>query len=191
MSLSDYHTIIKRATEVLRNGGVILYPTDTIWGLGCDATNSSAVRRVYEIKERADSKSMLILMSNINDLSRYVMEVPEIAWELIEASDKPLTIIYPDAKNLASELLAEDKSVGIRITEDEFCSDLIDRFRKPVVSTSANRSGANPPANYSEIEERVKEAVDYIVPLRQEETEKQIASSILKLEIDGRFKILR
>ena len=132
---------IKNALEVLRKGGVILYPTDTIWGIGCDATNDAAVKRVYEIKKRADSKSMLVLMENLNLLERYMQEVPEIAYSLIEVTEKPMTIIYPDAKNLAPNLLGEDGSVGIRITSERFTQQLIQRFRKPIVSTSANISG--------------------------------------------------
>jgi L-threonylcarbamoyladenylate synthase len=189
--MSNYREVISEAVKVLRGGGVILYPTDTIWGLGCDATNATAVEKVFGIKERSDSKSMLVLLSNINDLGRYVKEVPEIALDLVEASDKPITVIYPEGKNLASGLIAEDGSVGIRVTSDDFCIELIDRFRKPIVSSSANKSGQMAPPTFMDISDAIKKAVDYIVPLRQDESEKKSASSIIKLEVDGRFKIIR
>ena len=132
---------IKKAVETLRRGGVILYPTDTIWGLGCDATNSEAVSRIYKIKKREDIKGMLVLMENPALLDRYVNEIPDIAWDLTEITIKPLTVIYPAAKNLAHNLLTEDKSIGIRFTKEEFTTKLLQRFRRPVVSTSANISG--------------------------------------------------
>lgn len=183
--------IIKEAVEVLHQGGVILYPTDTIWGLGCDATNSDAVKRIYSIKKRDDSQSMLVLLDIESRLQYYVKEVPEIAWQLIEVSDRPLTIIYPGARNIAPELVAGDGSIGIRIVNDEFCSSLIARFRKPLVSTSANISGEAAPGNYNAISDTVKALVDYIVPLRMEEKDKKTASSIIKIDTDGRFKIIR
>ncbi|MDT8402228.1 MAG: L-threonylcarbamoyladenylate synthase [Bacteroidales bacterium] len=183
--------ILREATEVLRGGGVILYPTDTIWGLGCDATNSDAVKKIYGIKRRDDSQSMLVLLDTASRLPYYVRQVPEIAWQLTEVSDSPLTIIYPGARNVAPELIAGDGSLGIRIVEDEFCSSLISRLRKPLVSTSANISGESNPGNFMEISEKIKESVDYIVPLRQEETYNKTASSIIKIEIDGQFKIMR
>lgn len=132
---------IKKACEVMAAGGIILYPTDTIWGIGCDATNEKAVQRVYELKRRTDNKAMLVLMDSEAKLDRYVSDVPDIAWDLISVSDKPLTIIYSSAKNLATNLLGADGSVGIRITNEEFSKKLCERFRKPLVSTSANVSG--------------------------------------------------
>ena len=182
---------IKKALEVLQSGGVILYPTDTIWGIGCDATNETAVKRVYEIKRRADSKSMLVLMENVNLLERYMQEVPEIAYDLIELTDKPMTIIYPDAKNLAPNLLAEDGSVGIRITTERFTQQLIQRFRKPIVSTSANISGEPSPAFFGEVSEEVKSAVDYVVEFRQDDLNPAKPSSIIKLGVGGEIKIIR
>jgi len=182
---------IKKALEVLQSGGVILYPTDTIWGIGCDATNEAAVKRVYEIKRRADSKSMLVLMENVNLLERYMQEVPEIAYDLIELTDKPMTIIYPDAKNLAPNLLAEDGSVGIRITTERFTQQLIQRFRKPIVSTSANISGEPSPAFFGEVSEEVKSAVDYVVEFRQDDLNPAKPSSIIKLGVGGEIKIIR
>ena len=144
---------IKKACEVMAAGGIILYPTDTIWGIGCDATNEKAVQRVYELKRRADNKAMLVLMDSEAKLDRYVSDVPDIAWDLISVSDKPLTIIYSSAKNLATNLLGADGSVGIRITNEEFSKKLCERFRKPLVSTSANVSGEPSPANFSEVSE--------------------------------------
>lgn len=154
---------IKKACEVMAAGGIILYPTDTIWGIGCDATNEKAVQRVYELKRRTDNKAMLVLMDSEAKLDRYVSDVPDIAWDLISVSDKPLTIIYSSAKNLATNLLGADGSVGIRITNEEFSKKLCERFRKPLVSTSANVSGEPSPANFSEVSEVIKEGVDYIV----------------------------
>ena len=182
---------LTKAVEVLRNGGIILYPTDTIWGLGCDATNVTAVKKIYEIKQREDSKSMLVLMENPNLLNSYVAEVPEIAWELIEVADQPLTIIYPKAKNLAANLLATDGSVGIRITNEAFSQQLVQRFRKPIVSTSANISGQKAPQNYNEISEVVKKSVDYIVAYRQDDFSKSKPSSIIKLGVGGQIEIIR
>lgn len=189
--MSEYNDIIKETAEILHKGGVILYPTDTIWGLGCDATNSMAVNRIYEIKRRTDKKSMLVLLDTESRLPYYVSQVPEIAYHLNEASDKPLTLIYPGARNLADELIADDGSAGIRIVDDEFCSALIARLKKPLVSTSANISGEKPPGNYKEISEEIKDSVDYIVPLRQHETGKRTASSIIKIGTGGQFKIIR
>lgn len=182
---------INRALEILRNGGLILYPTDTIWGIGCDATNREAVDRIYRIKKRDDRKSMIILLDSENRLHSYVREVPEVAWELIEAADKPLTVIYPGARNLAPNLVAEDGSAGIRITGDQFCKELISRFRKPIVSTSANISGESAPAIFDEVTDYIRDSVDYIVNWRQDDLERSAPSSIIKLDVSGRFTILR
>lgn len=172
-------------------GGVILYPTDTVWGIGCDATNEDAVRRVYEIKQRQDSKAMLVLVDSSVKVDFYVRDVPEVAWDLIDLADKPLTIIYSGARNLAANLLAEDGSVGIRVTNEEFSKRLCQQFRKAIVSTSANISGQPSPKNFSEISEEVKSAVDYIVGYRQEEMSNPKPSSIIKLGKGGVIKIIR
>ncbi len=185
------HDDLKKALEVLQNGGLILYPTDTIWGIGCDATNAEAVKKVYDLKQRKDSKSMLVLLDNDAKLQSYVEEVPEMAWSLIELTTKPLTIIYSNAKNLAANLLAEDKSVGIRITSEEFSKQLCSRFKKPIVSTSANISGEPSPQSFDEISDEIKSGVDYIVGYRQDETSNQAPSSIIKLGVDGEIKIIR
>jgi len=182
---------IKAALEVLQKGGVILYPTDTIWGIGCDAGNEEAVNRIYDIKKRIDSKSMLVLMENVGLLERYVAEVPEIAYDLIELTEKPLTIVYDGAKNLARNLLAEDGSIGIRITIEAFSSDLIRRFKRPIVSTSANISGKPSPACFGEIDKLIIVAVDYVVKYRQDDTHKATPSSIMKLGSGGEIKIIR
>lgn len=182
---------IIKAIEILNSGGIILYPTDTIWGIGCDATNPEAVAKIYELKKRADSKSMLVLMDNINSLGRYMEEVPEMAYDLIELSEKPITIIYPDAKNIASNLIAEDGSLGIRVTYEKFSAELIRRFRKPIVSTSANISGEPSPQNFSEISEEIKSGVDYVVEFRQKEMNNPAPSSIIKLGVGGEIQILR
>ena len=175
----------------MREGGVILYPTDTIWGIGSDATNEDAVRRVYEIKQRQDSKAMLVLVDSSVKVDFYVRDVPEVAWDLIDLADKPLTIIYSGARNLAANLLAEDGSVGIRVTNEDFSKRLCQQFRKAIVSTSANISGQPSPKNFSEISEEVKSAVDYIVGYRQEEISNPKPSSIIKLDKGGVIKIIR
>ncbi len=182
---------LKKAVEVLQNGGIILYPTDTIWGIGCDATNEKAVQKIYEIKKREDSKSMLVLMENINLLERYVDEIPEVAFDLIELSEKPVTIIYDGAKNLAKNLIASDGSIGIRISSENFTRQLIQRLKKPIVSTSANISGDPSPANFSGINDKIKSSVDYVVKYRQDDFKKSVASSIIKLGKGGEVKIIR
>ena len=182
---------LKKACEVLRKGGVILYPTDTIWGLGCDATREDAVKRIYEIKRRSDSKSMLTLLDSPTRLDRYVDDLPEIAFNLIECSDKPLTIIYSGAKNLATNLIAPDGTIGIRITQEMFSQKLCRQFGKPIVSTSANFSGDPAPSNFSEINKEIFRLVDYAVHYRSDETQKSKPSSIIRLEKNGVIKIIR
>jgi L-threonylcarbamoyladenylate synthase len=182
---------IKKAQEVLYKGGLILYPTDTIWGIGCDATNEEAVRRVYALKKRIDSKSMLVLVGNSVKLEFYVREVPEIAWDLVELTEKPLTIIYPNARNLAPNLLAEDGSVGIRVTKEAFSKTLCERFRKAIVSTSANLSGQPSPRFFAEISPAIIAGVDYVVNFRREEKNPAAPSSIIKLDAGGQVQIIR
>ena len=182
---------VKKACEVMQKGGIILYPTDTIWGIGCDATNAEAVKRVYDIKKRADSKAMLVLVDSSVKVDFYVRDVPAVAWDLIDYATKPLTIIYDGARNLAENLLAEDGSVGIRVTGEAFSKELCFRFRKAIVSTSANISGQPSPANFSEISEEIKQAVDYIVGYRQDEVRHPKPSAIIKLGKGGEVKIIR
>lgn len=182
---------LKKAQEVLYQGGLILYPTDTIWGIGCDATNEAAVKRVYELKQRVDSKAMLVLVDSPAKLQFYVREVPEVAWDLVDLAEKPLTIIYPGARNLAPNLLAEDGSVGIRLTKERFSKSLCERFRKAVVSTSANVSGAPSPKNFAEISPEIIQGVDYVVNYRQDEQTAATPSSIIKLGLSGQIQIIR
>lgn len=181
----------KKCVDIMRKGGVILYPTDTVWGIGCDATNPEAVKRVYEIKKREDSKALLLLVDSADRLARYVGEVPAVAWDLIELTTKPLTIIYDGARNLAPNLIAEDCSVGIRVTSELFSKELCYRFQKAVVSTSANVSGEPTPNNFSEISQEIIDAVDYVVNYKQLELGKSKSSSIIKLTKNGTVTIIR
>ena len=182
---------VKKALAVLKNGGVILYPTDTIWGLGCDATNAAAVKKVYEIKKRAESKNMILLVDMESRISTYVKEIPEQAWALIEFTEKPLTIVYDGARNLPPELIAEDGSIAIRVTNDEFCKNLIGVLRKPLVSTSANISGSPAPAIYQEVSEEIRSSVDYVVNWRKDDRQRHAPSSIIKLQKGGLIQIIR
>jgi len=182
---------IEKALRTLLEGGIILYPTDTIWGLGCDATNDEAVKKIYSIKQREDHKSMLVLVDHESRLRQYINEVPEIAFDLIDVSDRPLTIIYPGAKNLAPALIADDGSVGIRITSDPFCHKLIQRFRKPIVSTSANISGDPAPSNFSDIANAIIDQADYVVNWRRDDLSRSGPSSIIKLDNAGHIQIIR
>ena len=182
---------INASLITLRNGGLILYPTDTIWGLGCDATNSAAVEKIFKIKARSENKSLLILVNNIQMLERYVNDMPDIVYELTSVSDSPLTIIYSSGKNLAQGVCSEDGSVGIRICHEEFCNELINRFHKPIVSTSANFSGKPSPGNFDSIDQSVIDAADFVVKYRQDDYRKQSASPIIKVEQNGTIKIIR
>ena len=182
---------ISNCLKVLQEGGVILYPTDTVWGLGCDATNAKAVEKLYQLKKRSDAKSMLVLVDCAGRIQNYIAEMPDIAWDLIEVSNKPLTIIYPNAKNLAHNLLAEDKSVGIRVTNESFSHQLCARFRKPIVSTSANIRGQPTPLFFEEVTDEIKTACDYVVQFRQTDKEKKEPSNIIKLNADGSIQIIR
>ncbi|MDE7153695.1 MAG: threonylcarbamoyl-AMP synthase [Muribaculaceae bacterium] len=182
---------IRRATEVLRNGGVILYPTDTVWGLGCDATCSAAVKRIFEIKQRSDSKALIMLVGNAGTLQRYVNDIPDVAWELIEAAVNPLTIIYDHPAGIAPEAKAADGSAGFRITGETVSQRLCNSFRKPLVSTSANISGKPAPRVFSEIDRRIIDAVDYVMTARRNDTSASNPSSIIKVGAGGLFKIIR
>ena len=182
---------VKKTVEVLRNGGVILYPTDTIWGLGCDATNEIAVKKVYDIKKRTETKSMLVLIDSPAKLQAYVSEIPELAWELTDLTTNPLTIIYPGAKNLAPNLIGEDHTIGIRVTDETFSKKLCEMFRKPIVSTSANISGEKSPIFFREISEEIIQTVDYVVNFRRNENIPAKASSIIKLGVKNEIQIIR
>lgn len=182
---------IRQAVETVRRGGVILYPTDTIWGIGCDATNAEAVARVYAIKQRVDSKALICLLGSEASLNLYVSDVPEVAYDLIEFTTKPLTIIYDGGRNLAPNLLAEDGSVGIRVTKEEFSQTLCMRCKRALVSTSANISGQPSPATFSDIPAELLEAVDYVCTSRRNEKGQARPSSIMKLSASNEIKIIR
>ena len=184
---------IQNTLKVLENGGTILYPTDTIWGIGCDATSPAAVEKIFAIKKRGAEKSLIILLDDVSKLKNYVEHIPKEAFSYIETTERPLTIIYPAAnkKSLAKNVLAEDGSVAIRITKDAFCKKLIQEFGKPIVSTSANISGENPPQNFSEIPNEIKKAVDYVVNYRQEENTNPKPSIIIRIGPDGGIDFIR
>lgn len=189
--MKEYIEDVKKAVEVMRAGGIILYPTDTIWGIGCDASNSAAVRRIFELKQRSDSKSMLSLIDSDAKLGYYVPDIPDVAYDLMDLSEKPLTIIYDNVRHMAPELIADDGSAGIRITREEFSRELCRRMGGAVVSTSANISGQPSPANYSEIADEIKSGVDYIVEYRRAEQTRSVASGIIKLGSGGLVKVIR
>ncbi len=182
---------IKNAVEVLRKGGIILYPTDTVWGIGCDATNEEAVRKVYAIKRRDDSKALICLVDSDIRLQRYVRNVPNVAWDLIDAVTKPTTIILDGATGLAPNLIADDGSIGMRITKEKFSHDLCYRFQKPLVSTSANISGEPTAQNYGDIAPELLEAVDYVCWTRRQEHLPHTPSSIIRLKSNGEVTIIR
>ena len=182
---------IRNAVEVLRKGGVILYPTDTIWGLGCDAQNEDAVRRVYEIKRREDSKALICLVDSPNRMQRYFRRVPDVAWDLIDYASRPLTLILDGAVNVAPNLVAEDGSLGMRVTQEEFSKQLCYRFQKAIVSTSANFSGEPSPQSFYDIPEELKLQVDYVVQFGRGRKGDGRPSSIIKLSEDGAVTIIR
>lgn len=197
----DTREIIVEAVKVLREGGVILYPTDTVWGIGCDATNEKAVAKVFEIKRRSEAKSLVLLACDMDMVAMHVKEIPNIAIDLVEVNDAPMTIIYPGAQYLAPNVVAEDGSVGIRIpcvNEDEkfqgggaFCRELVRRLRKPLVSTSANISGEPTPEDFRDIPEEIKSAVDYVVPRQLEAGSTGRSSQIIKIGLGGEVEIIR
>ena len=186
---------IKNAVETMRKGGVILYPTDTVWGIGCDATNAEAVKRVYEIKQRDDSKALICLVDSDARMQRYFRNVPDVAWQLVdslkEGDGKPTTLILDGAINLADNLIAEDGSVGMRITNEPFSKELCFRFQKAIVSTSANISGEPAAQNYCDIDPKIIEAVDYVCWSRRQEHKPHTPSSIIKLKENGEVEIIR
>ncbi|CCY80655.1 sua5/YciO/YrdC/YwlC family protein [Prevotella sp. CAG:1185] len=182
---------IKKAVEVMKNGGVILYPTDTVWGIGCDATNEEAVAKVYKIKKRDDSKALICLVDSDTRLQRYVRNAPEVAWSVMELATKPTTVIFDNAVNLAPNLIAEDGSIAIRITNEEFSKELCYRFQKPIVSTSANISGQPAAENYCDISEELLNAVDYVCFSRRQEHKPHTPSSIIKIKNNGEINIIR
>lgn len=182
---------IKKAVKVMKNGGVILYPTDTVWGIGCDATNAEAVAKVYKIKQRDDSKALICLVDSDARLQRYVRNAPEVAWNVMELATKPTTVIFDEAVNLAPNLIAEDGSIAMRITNEEFSKELCYRFQKPIVSTSANISGQPAAQNYCDISEELLNAVDYVCFSRRQEHKPHTPSSIIKIKNNGEIDIIR
>ena len=182
---------IKNAVEVLRKGGVILYPTDTIWGIGCDATNPEAVARVYKIKQRDDSKALICLVDSADRMQRYFRNVPDVAWDLIDCATTPVTLILDGANGVAPNLLAEDGSLGVRVTSEEFSKQICYRFQKAIVSTSANISGEPTPQTFDDISDEIKNAVDYVVKYNRQSREKHKPSSIIKIKANGEFTIIR
>lgn len=185
---------LQEALRVLRNGGIIVYPTDTVWGIGCDATNAEAVAKIYALKQREDSKSMLVLLDSPAKLNYYLSDIPDAAWALLEATDeetKPLTIIYPNARNMAQNLIAEDGSIGIRITNEPFSKALCEQLKHPIVSTSANISGHPTARFFHEIEAAILDRADYVCRFRREDDCPHEPSSIIKIHADGTFQIIR
>ena len=187
----EIKTAIDQAITVLKSGGVILYPTDTVWGLGCDATNAQAVEKIYKIKQRADNKSLITLVDGEDMLCRYIREIPQIALQLLDVADQPLTIIYPGAIGLAKNVVAEDNTAAIRIPHHEFCRQLIYKFRKPIVSTSANISGEKAPAFYLDIAKEIISAVDWVADPVFEADSTGKPSSIIKLGLGGEVEVIR
>lgn len=182
---------VAKALKIVQEGGIILYPTDTIWGIGCDATNTEAVQKIYQLKQRDESKSMIILLDNDNKIASYVREVPELVYDLIEFAENPLTLILSGARNISPALISSDGSIGIRVAKHPFCEQLIQRLRKPLVSTSANISGKPSPKNFMDIAPEILDGVDYVVDLEQHDQSQRKQSTIMKLEADGRFTFIR
>jgi len=182
---------VAKALKIVQDGGIILYPTDTIWGIGCDATNTDAIKRIYQLKQRDEAKSMIILLDTENRLESYIKEVPPIAYELIEFAENPLTLVMPGAKNISPAIISEDGSVAIRVARHNFCQQLIQRLRKPLVSTSANISGRPSPQNFNQVDAGIIDGVDYVVDLEQHNTELKKPSTIMRLQPDGRFEFIR
>lgn len=187
----DFEQDLSAALQVLRNGGTILYPTDTIWGLGCDATDEAAVRQIFTLKQRPENKSLVVLLADVRDLLKYVAQLQPDTADMIAAFDRPTTVIYEGALDLAPSVINEDGSVAIRIVQEPFCKHLIKRLRKPLVSTSANLSGQPSPASFAEVDEKIKAGVDYVVRYRQEETTPAKPSRIIRIQRDGAVLVIR
>lgn len=181
---------INKCIEVLKSGGIILYPTDTVWGIGCDATNEEAVNKIYQLKQRNDSKSMIVIVANDAMLQKYVVEIPDLAWDIIDISDKPTTIIYPKAKQLAKNVIAKNGSIAIRMVKEDFCNQLVQKFNKPIVSTSANVSEFPTPLHFQEISNKIKDGVNYVVDQKFDTGTKK-ASSIIKIGLAGEIEVIR
>jgi L-threonylcarbamoyladenylate synthase len=187
----NLETEIKKSVELLKNGKIILYPTDTIWGIGCDATNSKSVQKIFKLKGREESKSMILLLDSVEKLSEYVDEVPEIAYELIENAQSPLTVVYYGARKIAKNLISDDGSIAIRVVKGDYCEEVIRQLGKPIVSTSANISGQPSPKHFEEITEEIKEKVDYVVDVFRNRIRSLKPSTIIRIEKSGTFEVLR
>jgi L-threonylcarbamoyladenylate synthase len=182
--------IIFEASEVIKNGGIILYPTDTVWGIGCDATNENAIKKIYDLKQRTETKSMIILVNGDKMMHQTFNEVPSVAWDILEFSEKPTTLILDNPKNISKSIVAEDNSVGVRIVKEPFCFKLLERMKVPLVSTSANISGQPTPKSFKDIDPEIIKNVDYVVNLYQDKICDK-PSTIIKITLDAQVKILR
>ena len=186
----DINTEIHNAFEVIKNGGIILYPTDTVWGIGCDATNEEAIKKIYALKKRVESKSMIVLMNSERMIYNVFKEVPEVAWQILDLSEKPTTLILDNPRNVAKNIIAEDNTLGVRLVNDPFCFKLMERMKKPLVSTSANISGILSPTSFKEISPEIINGVDYVVNLHREKIAGK-PSTIIKLTNDSQVKVIR
>lgn len=188
--MSDINTEVHNAYEVIKNGGIILYPTDTVWGIGCDATNEEAVKKIYDLKQRDDSKSMIVLMNGEKMMYNVFHQIPDVAWEILDLSEKPTTLILDNPRNVAANIIAEDKTLGVRLVKEPFCFKLMERMKRPLVSTSANVSGNVTPKTFKEISPEIIKGVDYVVNLHRDKVCKN-PSTIIKLSLDNQVKIIR
>lgn len=182
---------IQKSVDLLKKGKILLYPTDTIWGIGCDATNSKSIQRIYKLKGRTENKAMIVLLDSVDKLEKYINEVPPIVYDLILNSRNPLTIVYEGAKNLAKDIIASDGTIAIRIVKGEYCSEIIRRFGKPIVSTSANFSNQPSAQTFEQIDDGIKKGVDHVVTVFRDRVDSVKASTIIKINEDGTFDILR
>jgi L-threonylcarbamoyladenylate synthase len=182
---------VKKAFDIIQHGGIILYPTDTIWGIGCDATNTEAIQKIYTLKQRAQEKSMIILLDTENKLESYIRDVPAMAYDLIEYSENPLTLVMPGARNISPALISADGSVGVRVSKHPFCQQLIQRMRKPLVSTSANISGQPSPQNFMQVAPEILQGVDYVVDIDQHDVSVKKPSTIMRIDPSGLFEFIR
>ena len=188
--MQDINTEIHKAFEVIQNGGIILYPTDTVWGIGCDATNVEAVAKIYALKKRAETQSMIVLINGEKMMYNIFKEIPEVAWQIMDLSENPTTIILDNPRNVAANIIATDKSLGIRVVKEPFCYKLLERMKKPLVSTSANISGQPTPIAFKDISQEIIKGVDYVVNLHQDRIAGK-PSTIIKLTNDSQVKVLR
>jgi len=188
--MQDINQEIQKAYEVILNGGIILYPTDTVWGIGCDATNATAVQKIYDLKKREESKSMIVLMNGEKMIYNVFKDIPEVAWQILDLSEKPTTLILDKPRNVAANIIAEDQSLAVRIVKEPFCYKLMERMKRPLVSTSANISGQSTPKSFKEISPEIIKGVDYVVNLHREKICDK-PSTIIKLTLDSKVQIIR